>query len=387
MHTNIYPSCVEREERNIIRKEPEIALQESLGADQVKVKNKEERNIIRKEPEIALQETLAADTVKAEGEERNIIRKEPEIALQESLGADQVNAEREESNMIYTRKEQEISLPMSFRADKMKYTKEEINFTKMGMIVLNILVDVLYDLLKPDKPNLRPRSDVYIPYLYFEHRKLNKHIPSNLWGGTWQTIQNTDIVIGDDIERIRLIRNELQHSPLFQLEDKRFLELYHIISDLLKRFDRHNKPTMLYADRLNEILTKAISIKEIKSIEIKLMDGVANESEDEKRIRLADNRAVQKIKAGKTDKRSNRKRPAEASGSATQMTHNGTGGTNATFHLQPFRWGFAARGQSYGHQNNLKTSDVSYNCGMQRHWTSDCIKRKARTGPSRKPSS
>ncbi|VDI24929.1 Hypothetical predicted protein [Mytilus galloprovincialis] len=45
---------------------------------------------------------------------------------------------------------------------------------------------------------------------------------------------------------------------------------------------------------------------------------------DEKRIRAADNRAVKKIKAEKTDKRSSRKRPAEASGSTAQMAHNGT---------------------------------------------------------------
>ncbi|CAC5363352.1 unnamed protein product [Mytilus coruscus] len=147
------------------------------------------------------------------------------------------------------------------------FTKEEINFTKMGMIVLNILADALYDLLKPDKPNLRPRSDCDITHLYSEHRKLNKHIPSNLWGGTWQTIQNTDIAIGDDIERIRLTRNELQHSRIFKLEDKRFIELCNILSDLLKRFDHHNTPTRLYTDALNDILAKTISAEEVKSIE------------------------------------------------------------------------------------------------------------------------
>ncbi|XP_076115890.1 uncharacterized protein LOC143083525 [Mytilus galloprovincialis] len=296
-------NSIEGEERNIIRKEPEIALQESLGADQVKAEHKAERNIIRKEPVIALQETLAADTVKAEGEERNIIRKEPEIALQESLGADKVNAEREESNMIYTRKEPEITLHESFGADKMKvrvriqagervfsnvneratgtaisagFTEEEINFTKMGMIALNIFADVLYDLLKPDKPHLRPRCDCDITYLYSEHRKLNKHVPSNSnhprchpapWGGGWQDFKNTDIAIGDDIERIRLTRNELQHSQLFKLDDMRFNELSNISSDLLKRFDRHNTPTKLYTDRLKEILAKSISKEEVKSIE------------------------------------------------------------------------------------------------------------------------
>ncbi|CAG2195640.1 unnamed protein product [Mytilus edulis] len=121
-------------------------------------------------------------------------------------------------------------------------TKEEINFTMMGMIALNIFADVLYDLLKPDKPHLRPRCDCDITYLYSEHRTLNKHIPSNSWGGQWQRIQTTDIAIGDDIERIRLTRNELQHSTIYKLDDQRFNELCNISSDLLKRFDRFITP-------------------------------------------------------------------------------------------------------------------------------------------------
>ncbi|XP_063419048.1 uncharacterized protein LOC134701863 [Mytilus trossulus] len=147
------------------------------------------------------------------------------------------------------------------------FTKEEINFTKMGMIALNILADALYDLLKQDKANLRPRSDCDITNLYSEHRKLNKHIPSGSWGGSWQTIRNTDIAIGDDIERIRLTRNELQHSRIFKLEEKRFIELCNILSDLLKRFDHHNIPRRLYTDELNDILAKTISAEEVKSIE------------------------------------------------------------------------------------------------------------------------
>ncbi|CAG2216052.1 unnamed protein product [Mytilus edulis] len=157
-----------------------------------------------------------------------------------------------------------------------EFTEEEINFTKMGMIALNIFADVLYDLLKPDKPHLRPRCDCDITYLYSEHRKLNKHVPSNSnhrqyphgpWGGCWQDFKNTDIAIGDDIERIRLTRNELQHSQLFKLDEMRFNELSNISSDLLKRFDRHNTPTKLYTDRLKEILAKSISKEEVKSIE------------------------------------------------------------------------------------------------------------------------
>ncbi|CAC5396082.1 unnamed protein product [Mytilus coruscus] len=165
------------------------------------------------------------------------------------------------------------------------FTKGEINFTKMGMIALNILADVLYDLLKQDKQNLRPRCDCDITYLYSEHRHLNKHIPSNSWGGQWQRIQNTDIAIGDDIERIRLTRNELQHSRIFQLDDKRFIELCNILSDLLKRFDQHNKPTRLYTDHLNDILAKTISTEEVKSIENKIL-GMAFEVEIEHQINV-----------------------------------------------------------------------------------------------------
>ncbi|XP_063417941.1 uncharacterized protein LOC134700478 [Mytilus trossulus] len=146
------------------------------------------------------------------------------------------------------------------------FSKGEINFAKMGMIVLNILADVLYDLLRSDKPHLPHRSDCDITYLYKAHRNLNKNIPSNRWGGTWQNIQVADIAIGDDIERIRLLRNDLQHSKKFTLDDIRFNEFYIIIVDLVGRFDLHNKPTTLYTDQLKEIMDKQVSKEEMKCI-------------------------------------------------------------------------------------------------------------------------
>ncbi|CAC5399311.1 unnamed protein product [Mytilus coruscus] len=141
----------------------------------------------------------------------------------------------------------------------------------MGIIVLNILADASYDLLKQDIPNLRPRSDCDITYLYQEHRKLRKHAPTNGWGGEWQKIQVTNIAIGDDIERIRLTRNELQHSRAAELGDTRFNELWNILSDLLKRFDQHNKPARLYTDHLNEIAAKTIFAHEVQSIENEIL--------------------------------------------------------------------------------------------------------------------
>lgn len=138
----------------------------------------------------------------------------------------------------------------------------------MGMIVVNILTDVLYDLLRPDRPHLPQRSECDIAYLYRNLRTLNKDIPSKkTWGGELRDIQNTDISVGDDIERIRLIRNELQHYKVFKLGDTQFKELCNMISDLLKRFDKRNKPAREYTDHLNEILSKTVLAEEVSLTE------------------------------------------------------------------------------------------------------------------------
>jgi hypothetical protein len=61
-----------------------------------------------------------------------------------------------------------------------------------------------------------------------------------------------------------------------------------------------------------------------KTVDEYLSDEVASDSEDEKRIRAADNRAVKKIKSSKKeDKKRGKKRPAVAAGATTQTSHNG----------------------------------------------------------------
>ncbi|CAG2227873.1 DNAH [Mytilus edulis] len=124
----------------------------------------------------------------------------------------------------------------------------------------------LFDLLKQDLPNLRPRSDCDITYLYMEHRRLKSISQAICGAGTGKTFVFTDIAIGDDIERIRLIRNELQHSKAFELDEQRYYELSKIIVDLLKRFNQHNKPSRLYTDQLNEIIAKTISEEEVNVV-------------------------------------------------------------------------------------------------------------------------
>ncbi|CAC5404256.1 unnamed protein product [Mytilus coruscus] len=140
-----------------------------------------------------------------------------------------------------------------------QFTKHEMDRTKMEMIVRNTLADVLYDLLKLYKKNLKQRSHYDITILYNELKTLNKHIPSNGWGSTWKRIKKSDIAIGDDIERIRLIRNELQHSGRYVINGKRFRVLCLIIGSLLERFDDRIKPRKLYTDQLNFYLAKTCS--------------------------------------------------------------------------------------------------------------------------------
>lgn len=135
------------------------------------------------------------------------------------------------------------------------------NFTKIAMVVFTPLTDVLYDRLRLDRLDVPARENVDIPYLYSEHKKLSIHVrssstnrPSGYWGGTWKDISITDTAIGDDIERIRLIWDELRCSDNQQLDDKRYTELFDIMHDLFERFDQHNKPSKLYSNSLKILI-------------------------------------------------------------------------------------------------------------------------------------
>jgi hypothetical protein len=87
-----------------------------------------------------------------------------------------------------------------------------------------------------------------------------------------------------------------------------------------------------------------------KTVDEYLSDEVASDSEDEKRIRAADNRAVKKIKSfKKEDKKRGKKRPAEAAGATTQTSHNGRGSISSrSYQIQPFScsWSCGAHLQS-----------------------------------------
>lgn len=160
-----------------------------------------------------------------------------------------------------------------------------MNMTKLGKVALDILADVLYDLLRLDTYGdpyyqMYPRRDWDITSLYNEHRDFNLHTPRQsygrrgYWGGEWSEICSTDIGIGDDIERIRLIRNELQHSKSFAVDDSKYKELCTIIQDVLHRFDRHNHPSHLYEDRCKEILQKTFEKEDVQCIQVEVRSNL-----------------------------------------------------------------------------------------------------------------
>ena len=95
-----------------------------------------------------------------------------------------------------------------------------------------------------------------------------------------------------------------------------------------------------------------------------MSDEVAIYSDDEKRIRAADNRAIKQMKIHKKDTgKQNRKRPAEAAGSFTQVAHDGGNAVNYNG-SQSFR----ATGAGASAPKNSKANDQCYKCGGYGHW-------------------
>ncbi|VDI48343.1 Hypothetical predicted protein [Mytilus galloprovincialis] len=107
-----------------------------------------------------------------------------------------------------------------------------------------------------------------------------------------------------------------------------------------------------------------------------LSDDVASNSEDEKRIKAAERRAVRKIQTTKTEKKQGRKRPAEAAGAPSQGTHNGGSFIPTISTQQPFR---VIQGQA-GPSRQAKAGDMCYSCANFGHLARDCRAKDKQSG-------
>lgn len=153
-----------------------------------------------------------------------------------------------------------------------------MNFTRLAILVTEILADALYDLLVITNPNVKARNQCDVTFLYSEHRKQNKYVPSSgYWGKVYkiEDIPSTSICPGDDIERIRLMRNRLNHSSHYEIEYKEFDALDKLIQDVLTRMysfmNLITKPT--YMERAAEIRGKAYQLVDLKCLKNQLEKG------------------------------------------------------------------------------------------------------------------
>lgn len=141
---------------------------------------------------------------------------------------------------------------MFFKDDTV--SEEEQNFIRVSKASVEVLTDILYDLAKASAcPITKPRHECDITYLYGELRRqgLCKHLPSRgRWGGDNWPSELVAVNVGDDIERIRLNRNRLQHTSHFEMSILEFADGWKKLNALAKRFDVRLTPTKFYEERL-----------------------------------------------------------------------------------------------------------------------------------------
>ncbi|VDI78231.1 Hypothetical predicted protein [Mytilus galloprovincialis] len=153
-------------------------------------------------------------------------------------------------------------------------SKEQINAARMSIIILGVLTDALYDRLAADSTPSQSRTTCDITYLYAELRRQNRHIPTKgVWGGRSTDIHEKDKKIGDDIERIRLIRNEIQHLPSFAIDNTRYKELCRLVRTIAKRMGTCNNKSTYYIDGVTNMLQQDISHNQLEEQEKMINNG------------------------------------------------------------------------------------------------------------------
>ncbi|VDI77970.1 Hypothetical predicted protein [Mytilus galloprovincialis] len=106
-------------------------------------------------------------------------------------------------------------------------SEEEHNFIRVSKASVEVLTDILYDLANSSAcPITKPRNECDITYLYGELRRQGLGLPSRgCWGGGNWPCERVAVNVGDDIERIRLNRNRLQHASHFEMLNFEFIDI------------------------------------------------------------------------------------------------------------------------------------------------------------------
>ena len=186
---------------------------------------------------------------------------------------------------------------------EIEVAQEKENFAKMSQIVLDLNHSILEDILQEQLPpkdcpseaaKLCPRplsrdqlaiandvptngyTECDTSLMYILLRNACKNIPPPTPG--W-TKTPTGLGIGDDIERIRHIRNKFGHSRFATLSNKDYKQLIQDTSDICLRFDTqlsHSKYTRprrdSYSSKLDTIDTQSLDKKQQEEYTRKLED-------------------------------------------------------------------------------------------------------------------
>ncbi|VDI70155.1 Hypothetical predicted protein [Mytilus galloprovincialis] len=160
-----------------------------------------------------------------------------------------------------------------------RISSDQQNYVRMSMIVLEVLSGVLYDRLYIDTKTgeILDRDKLDITEMCKKYCALKINFPSK----GFRKIEKVDEIstiedtIGDDIQRIRVIRNEMQHSSVFALDDTRYQTLITIVHDMLTRFDQRNNPAgESYVKRLDEIRKMELETRSFEEIKERMKAGL-----------------------------------------------------------------------------------------------------------------
>jgi hypothetical protein len=160
--------------------------------------------------------------------------------------------------------------------------------------------------------------------------------------------------LNDTTQDLKFKGNQVQFELNVDIQDNLNSALKYIKCDRSKQAITLIEESLAVLKKRNKLIRIADKSEGgWRTIDEYLSDEVATDSEDEKMIRAAENRAVKKMKIHKKDTgKQNRKRPAEAAGSFTQVAHDGGNAVNYNA-TQSFR----ATGTGAYAPNNSKAND------------------------------
>ncbi|XP_062567320.1 uncharacterized protein LOC134229585 [Saccostrea cucullata] len=181
-----------------------------------------------------------------------------------------------------------------------------------ALIFRKVKSSSLYQKLRPDQELILRNAaksgynefDCTLLYMLLRNICSNFKIPTKGWGGNVMPAAG-DVMVGDDIERIRLIRNNVYaHASSAFISQKIFDENWAIISDVCKRLETFTGKK--YCDGLNKILAQSFDEEDEENI----IEKIKSDCENDKSVRdvLSSLLAMMKeFRAAKSSKREGRR--------------------------------------------------------------------------------